>query len=108
MIDEEKQEQKELEVKLDEVNEDTEVEIPANPLDTLTERVENGELDDKLEVEEEKPQTETKKAPEYSDDMPYSLKVRKRIAKEVAKRAEAEQRIAELEERLAETQKKNF
>ena len=46
MIDEEKQEQKELEVKLDEVNEDTEVEIPANPLDALTERVENGELDD--------------------------------------------------------------
>jgi hypothetical protein len=48
MIDEEKQEQKELEVKLDEVNEDTEVEIPANPLDALTERVENGELDDKF------------------------------------------------------------
>ena len=108
MIDEEKQEQKELEVKLDEVNEDTEVEIPANPLDALTERVENGELDDKLEEEEEKLQTETKKAPEYSDDMPYSLKVRKRIAKEVAKRAEAEQRIAELEERLAETEKKTF
>jgi hypothetical protein len=108
MIDEEKQEQKELEVKLDEVNEDTEVEIPANPLDTLTERVENGELDDKLEEEEEKPQTETKKAPEYSDDMPYSLKVRKRIAKEVAKRAEAEQRIAELEEKLEETQRKTF
>ena len=108
MIDEEKQEQKELEVKLDEVNEDTEVEIPANPLDTLTERVENGELDDKLEEEEEKSQTETKKAPEYSDDMPYSLKVRKRIAKEVAKRAEAEQRIAELEEKLEETQRKTF
>jgi ppGpp synthetase/RelA/SpoT-type nucleotidyltranferase len=54
MIDEEKQEQKELEVKLDEVNEDTEVEISTNPLDTLTERVENGELDDKLELKKKK------------------------------------------------------
>jgi hypothetical protein len=35
---------------------------------------------------------ESKKAPAYSDDMPYSVKVRKRIQKEVAKRAEAEQR----------------
>jgi ABC-type Fe3+-citrate transport system substrate-binding protein len=38
--------------------------------------------------------------------MPYSLKVRKRIAKEVAKRAEAEQRIAELEENLKKLKEK--
>jgi len=108
MIDEEKQEQKEIEVKLDEANEDKEVEIPANPLDALKQDVDNGDLDDQPEEKEEKPQVETKKVPEYSDDMPYSEKVRKRIAKEVAKRAEAEQRIAELEERLAETEKKTF
>jgi ATP-dependent Lon protease len=45
------------------------------------------------------------KAPAYSDDMPYSVKVRKRIQKEVAKRAEAEQRSVDLEEKLAEWKK---
>ena len=40
--------------------------------------------------------------------MPYSEKVRKRIAKEVAKRAEAEQRITELEEKLSNLETKTF
>ena len=75
------EEQKELEVKLDDSPAENEREI-------------------KVE--------ETKKVPAYSDDMPYSEKVRKRIAKEVAKRAEAEQRTAELEEKLEETQRKTF
>ena len=51
---------------------------------------------------------ESKKAPAYSDDMPYSVKVRKRIQKEVAKRAEAEQRSVELEEKLAAMEKRTY
>jgi hypothetical protein len=40
--------------------------------------------------------------------LPYSEKVRKRIQKEVAKRAEAEQRIAELEDRLSTMERKTI
>jgi hypothetical protein len=40
--------------------------------------------------------------------MPYSVKVRKRIQKEVAKRAEAEQRSVELEEKLAAMEKRTY
>ena len=48
------------------------------------------------------------KAPAYSDDMPYSVKVRKRIQKEVAKRAEAEQKNVDLEEKLAMMEKRTY
>ena len=40
--------------------------------------------------------------------MPYSVKVRKRIQKEVAKRAEAEQKNVDLEEKLAMMEKRTY
>ena len=40
--------------------------------------------------------------------MPYSVKVRKRIQKEVAKRAEAEQKLVEMEERMSKMEKKTY
>lgn len=95
---------KEIEVKLDEPTSEKEIEVPQNPLEALTEQVEKEEV--KEEVKEQ-PQL-TKNVPPYSDDLPYSEKVRKRIQKEVAKRAEAEQRIAELEDRLATMEKKTI
>src|SRR5210317_852157 len=95
MIDNE-QEQKELEVKLDDNPAEKEIEVPQNPIEAMVESAENEEKE------------ETKKVPAYSDDMPYSEKVRKRIAKEVAKRAEAEQKAVELEQRLAEIEAKTF
>jgi len=95
---------KEIEVKLDEPVSEKEIEVPQNPLEALTEQVEKEEI--KEEVKEQ-PQI-TKNVPPYSDDLPYSEKVRKRIQKEVAKRAEAEQRIAELEDRLATMEKKTI
>ena len=104
MIDNE-QEQKELEVKLDDNPAEKEIEVPQNPIEALVESAENEEKEEQVEV---KPQEETKKVPAYSDDMPYSEKVRKRIAKEVAKRAEAEQKAVELEQRLAEIEAKTF
>ena len=107
MIDNE-QEQKEIEVNLADDSLEKEIEIPRNPIDDLIEKAETSEKEESNENEREIKVEETKKVPAYSDDMPYSEKVRKRIAKEVAKRAEAEQRIAELEERLAETERKTF
>src|SRR5210317_1131285 len=104
MIDNE-QEQKELEVKLDDNPAEKEIEVPQNPIEALVESAENEEKEEQVEV---KPQEETKKVPAYSDDMPYSEKVRKRIAKEVAKRAEAEQKAVELEQRLADIEAKTF
>ena len=95
---------KEIEVKLDEPVSEKEIEVPQNPLETLTEQVEKEEV--KEEVKEQ-PQI-TKNVPPYSDDLPYSEKVRKRIQKEVAKRAEAEQRIAELEDRLSTMERKTI
>ena len=95
---------KEIEVKLDEPVSEKEIEVPQNPLETLTEQVEKEEV--KEEVKEQ-PQV-TKNVPPYSDDLPYSEKVRKRIQKEVAKRAEAEQRIAELEDRLSTMERKTI
>ena len=100
----EEETKKEIEVKLDEPNSEKEIEVPQNPLEALTEQVEKEEV--KEEVKEQ-PQV-TKNVPPYSDDLPYSEKVRKRIQKEVAKRAEAEQRIAELEDRLSTMERKTI
>ena len=108
--------QEELEVKLDEVTEGQEVDIPLNPLEKLQQQQEETstestekELDvDKTYENERQVKLEEKKVPEYSDDMPYSVKVRKRIQKEVAKRAEAEQKLVEMEERMSKMEKKTY
>ena len=108
--------QEELEVKLDEVVEGQEVDIPLNPLEKLQQQQEETttestekDLDvDKTFENERQIKLEEKKVPEYSDDMPYSVKVRKRIQKEVAKRAEAEQKLVEMEERMAKMERKTF
>ena len=109
---EENNNEKELEVKLDENLTDKEIEVPQNPIDALVEKAETEEKekenDKTFENEREIKLEEKKKVPEYSNDMPYSEKVRKRIAKEVAKRAEAEQKAVNLEQRLAELEKKTF
>lgn len=105
MIDEENKEQKELEVKLDDDANEKEVEIPENPIDKLVQSAEEEQKEETQEIISEKKEV---KAPPYSEDMPYSEKVRKRIAKEVAKRAEAEQRITELEEKLSNLETKTF
>jgi len=105
MIEEEKQEQKELEVNLGENPEDKEIEVPENPIDKYVSEAQEEEKEEKIET---KQQEEKPKAPPYSEDMPYSEKVRKRIAKEVAKRAEAEQKAVELEQRLSELEKKTY
>jgi hypothetical protein len=107
MIDNE-QEQKEIEVNLADDSSEKEIEIPKNPIDDLVEQAETSEREESTENEKEIKVQETKKVPAYSDDMPYSEKVRKRIAKEVAKRAEAEQKAVELEQRLADLEKKTF
>jgi len=109
---EENNNEKELEVKLDENISEKEIEVPKNPIDELVEKAETEEkekeTDKSFENEREIKLEEKKKVPAYSDDMPYSEKVRKRIAKEVAKRAEAEQKAVNLEQRLAELEKKTF
>jgi len=113
---ENEKEKKDLEVKLDEVVEGQEVDIPLNPLEKLQQQQEETttestekDLDvDKTFENERQIKLEEKKVPEYSDDMPYSVKVRKRIQKEVAKRAEAEQKLVEMEERMAKMEKKTF
>jgi len=102
MIEEEKKEQEELEVNLGENPEDKEIEVPENPIDKY---ISEAQEEEKVEV---KKQEEKPKAPPYSEDMPYSEKVRKRIAKEVAKRAEAEQKAVELEQKLSELEKKTY
>ena len=111
MIDEEK-DKKEIEVKLEDNPEEKEIEVPQNPIDALMEKVETEEnekeTDKTFENERETKLEKKPEVPKYSDDMPYSEKVRKRIAKEVAKRAEAEQKNVELEQRLADLEKKTF
>ena len=109
---EENNNEKELEVKLDENPTEKEIEVPQNPIDALVEKAETEEKEkdnDKTFENERQIKLEKKPdVPKYSDDMPYSEKVRKRIAKEVAKRAEAEQKAVNLEQRLAELEKKTF
>ena len=111
MSDEENN-KKEIEVKLEDNPIEKEIEVPQNPIDALVEKAETEEKekdnDKTFENEREIKLEEKKKVPEYSNDMPYSEKVRKRIAKEVAKRAEAEQKAVNLEQRLAELEKKTF
>ena len=126
---ENEKEKKDLEVKLDDVVEGQEVDVPLNPLEKLQQEQEKSS--DESEKEEDKRtykkekdhgtdisyenevkyDVETKpteKIPAYSDDMPYSVKVRKRIQKEVAKRAEAEQRIVDLEQKINSMEKRTF
>jgi hypothetical protein len=105
MIEEER---KELEVKLDDSPAENEIEIPSNPIEDLVEQAETSEREESTEEKEEIKVEKKPEVPKYSDDMPYSEKVRKRIAKEVAKRAEAEQRLVEMEQRLSEMEKKTF
>jgi len=102
------EEQKELEVKLDDSAADNEIEIPKNPIDELVEQANISDKEESTENEKETKLEDKSKVPSYSDDMPYSEKVRKRIAKEVAKRAEAEQKAVELEQRLAELESKTY
>jgi hypothetical protein len=109
---EENNKEKELEVKLDEDIAEKEIEVPKNPIEDLVEKAETEEnqkeIDKTFENEREVKLEKKAEVPKYSDDMPYSEKVRKRIAKEVAKRAEAEQRAVDLEQRLADLEKKTF
>jgi hypothetical protein len=124
MPENEKQ-KKDLEVKLDDVVEEQEVDVPLNPLEKLQQEQEKSSDESKEEENikekdqghdisyenEVKYDVETKpteKIPAYSDDMPYSVKVRKRIQKEVAKRAEAEQRIVDLEQKINSMEKRTF
>jgi len=89
---------KDIEVKLDE-KDVKEVEVEKNPLEKLQEEMEAPAKDD---AEQEKPKEEEevkKDIPQYSSDLPYSEKVRKRIAKEVGKRSDAERKALEWEER---------
>ena len=97
MIDEKENKNEELEVNLEEVETEKEVNVPLNPLENLQQQEEEPSKDEDKSFENER-QIKLEKAPAYSEDMPYSVKVRKRIQKEVAKRAEAEQRNVELED----------
>ena len=99
------EEQKDIEIKLDEDKSEKEIEVPQNPIDKYVNEAEERQEEEKIEVKQEQ---EKPKVPAYSDDMPYSEKVRKRIAKEVAKRAEAEQKAVNLEQRIAELESKTF
>ncbi len=93
---ENEKEKKDLEVKLDEVVEGQEVDVPLNPLEKLQQEQEKSSDESKEEENvkekdqghdisyenEVKYDVETKpteKIPSYSDEMPYSVKVRKRI-----------------------------
>jgi hypothetical protein len=112
MIEEKENKNEELEVVLEEVEKEKEVSVTSNPLDDLIQEEPSKEQEiDKtyenereIKLEEKKP----KEVPEYSEDMPYSLKVRKRIQKEVAKRAEAEQKLVDMEERMSQMEKKTY
>ena len=111
MIDEKENKNEELEVNLEEVETEKEVNVPLNPLEKLQQMQEEPSKEDKTFENEREIKLEEKKdekAPAYSDDMPYSVKVRKRIQKEVAKRAEAEQRNVDLEEKLAAMEKRTY
>ena len=106
MIDEKENKNEELEVTLDEIDTEKEINVPLNPLEKLQQQEEPSKDEDKS-FENER-QIKLEKAPAYSDDMPYSVKVRKRIQKEVAKRAEAEQKNVDLEEKLAMMEKRTY
>ena len=107
MIDEKENKNEELEVNLEEVETEKEVNVPLNPLEKLQQMQEEPSKNEDKSFENER-EIKLEKAPAYSDDMPYSVKVRKRIQKEVAKRAEAEQRNVDLEEKLAAMEKRTY
>ena len=115
MIEEKENKNEELEVLLEEPEKEKEVSVPSNPIEDLVQQEPSNEKEtDKtyenereVKLEEKKPKP-VKEIPEYSEDMPYSLKVRKRIQKEVAKRAEAEQKLVEMEERMSKMEKKTY
>ena len=107
MIDEKENKNEELEVNLEEVETEKEVNVPLNPLEKLQQQQEEPSKDEDKSFENER-EIKLEKAPAYSDDMPYSVKVRKRIQKEVAKRAEAEQKNVDLEEKLAMMEKRTY
>ena len=108
MIDEKEKKNEELEVNLEEVETEKEVNVPLNPLEKLQQQQEEEPSKDEDKSFENERQIKLEKAPAYSDDMPYSVKVRKRIQKEVAKRAEAEQKNVDLEEKLAMMEKRTY
>ena len=108
MIDEKENKNEELEVNLEEVETEKEVNVPLNPLEKLQQQQEEEPSKDEDKSFENERQIKLEKAPAYSDDMPYSVKVRKRIQKEVAKRAEAEQKNVDLEEKLAAMEKRTY
>jgi len=96
---------KEIEVNLDE-KDVKEVEVEKNPLEKLQEDMEAPAKEEAEQATyEHAPKTEKSKEeikkdiPQYSSDLPYSEKVRKRIAKEVGKRSDAEKKALEWEER---------
>ena len=91
---------KEVEVKLDEKEEEKEVEVEKNPLEKLQEETNAEPIIEESVKEEKKVEAPKKEVPKYSSDMPYSEKVRKRIAKEVGKRADAERKALEWEEKF--------
>ena len=112
MIDEKENKNEELEVNLEEVETEKEVNVPLNPLEKLQQMQEEPSKNEDKSFENEREikleEKKDEKAPAYSDDMPYSVKVRKRIQKEVAKRAEAEQKNVDLEEKLAMMEKRTY
>ena len=108
MIDEKENKNEELEVNLEEVETEKEVNVPLNPLEKLQQQQEEEPSKDEDKSFENERQIKLEKAPAYSEDMPYSVKVRKRIQKEVAKRAEAEQKNVDLEEKLAMMEKRTY
>jgi hypothetical protein len=108
MIEEKENKNEELEVNLEEVETEKEVNVPLNPLEKLQQQQEEEPSKDEDKSFENEREIKLEKAPAYSDDMPYSVKVRKRIQKEVAKRAEAEQKNVDLEEKLAMMEKRTY
>ena len=100
--------EKEIEVKIDAKEE---VEIEKNPLEKLQEEtqaelVTEESAKEEVVKEEKKVETSKKEVPSYSDDLPYSEKVRKRIAKEVGKRADAERKALEWEDKFNQLESK--
>ena len=90
---------KEVEVKLDE-KEEKEVEEEKNPLEKLQEETNAEPITEEPAKEEVIKEEKKVEVPKYSSEMPYSEKVRKRIAKEVGKRADAERKALEWEEKF--------
>jgi len=89
---------KEVDIKIDE--KEKEVEVEKNPLEKLQEETNAEPAKEEVIKEEKKVEEPKKEVPKYSSEMPYSEKVRKRIAKEVGKRADAERKALDWEEKF--------